>query len=82
MPDVLADIEELRRAAQATERARAKREADRDLAKDRLREAARLLKAEFGVASLDEARALEATMQGELEAGIAELRDKMREDGQ
>lgn len=76
---VLDDLQRVRAEQVELERRRAKREADRDAAKARLRENTKKLKAEFGVTSLEAGRAKLDVMEAAVREDMQALREKIRE---
>lgn len=79
MSEVLEQLQAVQRESQDLERRRAKREADRDVAKARLEENLVKLKDEFGVESLTDARSLLAEMDLQVKQGIGALRERLKE---
>lgn len=79
MTDTLDALQEIKRTVADKERAKAKREADIDHLKARIRQDVERMKNEFGVASVEEARTKLADMERELDAEVQRARQLLEE---
>lgn len=72
-------VNELKTKIETAQRQRARAEADQDAARAAADKALAQLKAEFGVSTVDEAKAMMTELQSELNAYIARTRQSLQE---
>lgn len=71
------DIRAIRARVEQAHALRGRREAERDAAQATLNRAAGELKTEFGVTTLEEARAMRTQLEGELSAQVKAISDEL-----